>query len=286
MKVKFYLLFFLMIGAFSTGFAQDFQVSGQVTSKTTGKPLPGITINVKGGKVVGITNDAGAFSVKVPRGTVLVFSSVEMDAVEVPVNNSVPLSVVLTEKNSSMDEVVVIGYGTQKKSLVTGALAHISSQDIANKEIVRLDQALQGMASGVTVTQNSGAPNAGFTIRVRGTTTINNSDPIYVVDGFVLNGGLEYLNPNDIISIEVMKDAASAAIYGSQAANGVVIVTTKKGALNNPMRVNYDMQIGVQGPVNKVKLTNATQYAELRNEAALNDGNAVPYPSPTIYGSG
>ncbi|MDR0792002.1 MAG: carboxypeptidase-like regulatory domain-containing protein, partial [Chitinophagaceae bacterium] len=141
---------------FTAGFAQDFQVTGQVTSKTTGKPVAGVTVSVKeklrggGEKAVGVTDDAGTFSVKASQGSVLVFSSIGWETAEVTVNDAGRISVVLNEKSTTLEDVVVeIGYGTQKKSLVTGALAHVSSQDIANKQIVRIEDALQGLASGV-----------------------------------------------------------------------------------------------------------------------------------------
>lgn len=260
-------------------------VTGHITD-SSGKGLSGVSVQVKGTTRGVLTNGNGDFAIDAISGDVLVVSYTGYASKEVRINGQEQVNVELIPIVTDLNDVVVIGYGTQKKSLVTGAIAQVTSKDIANKQLTRFDDALRGQAAGVMVTQSSGAPGAAPTIRIRGTSTIKNSDPLYVVDGVVTNGGIDYLNPNDIASIEVLKDAASAAVYGTQAANGVVIVTTKKGALNAPMRVNYSGQYGWQAPITKVKMANATQYAELRNEAAINDGNPVPYPSPSIYGTG
>ena len=157
---------------------------------------------------------------------------------------------------------------------------------MSNKKITRVDDALQGLTSGVTVTASSGAPGAAPTIRVRGTTSINNSDPLYVVDGMVVNSGIDYLNPDDIASIEVLKDAASASIYGSRASNGVILITTKKGKIGSALQVNFSMKDGIQGPIKKVGLTNASQYAQLRNQSLINDGESAIFADPSSYGKG
>ncbi|MCL1933262.1 MAG: TonB-dependent receptor [Candidatus Azobacteroides sp.] len=282
---KHFLIVLLILLATGKIAAQN--ITGTVVD-TQNEPIPGVSVIVKGTSNGTATDTQGKFELNVADASTkaLVFVFLGYQTQERAIGRNANFNIVLEENLQQLQDVVVIGYGVQKKSVVTGAISQVTSQSIENKQITRLDQALQGMTSGVAVAQSSGAPGAAPTIRVRGTTSINNSDPVYVIDGVVMNGGLDYLNPNDIQSIEVLKDAGSAAIYGTRAANGVIIVTTKKGNLNAPTRINYDMQMGFQGPANKVKLTNATQYAMLRNESVLNDGGMVPFPSPTIYGTG
>ena len=174
---------------------------------------------------------------------------------------------------------VVVGYGVQKKSVVTAAIAKVSTEDLAGKSPVRVDNALKGLAAGVNVTSSSGQPGASPKVRIRGTGTINNSDPLYIVDGMPIEGGLDYLNPSDIESIEVLKDAASGAIYGARAANGVVLVTTKKGKMGKA-QINYNFSYGWQSAWKKRDVTSATDYAILQNERALNGGQAPIYADP------
>lgn len=252
------------------------------------EPLPGVSVVVKGTSLGTAADEQGKFELNVPDASSksLVFSFIGYRTKEQAIGKNSNFSIVMEEDTKQLEDVVVVGYGVQKKSLVTGAISQVTSQAIQNKQMNRLDAALQGLTSGVSVSQESGAPNANATIRIRGITSINNSDPLYVIDGVVMNGGIEYLNPNDIATIEVLKDAASGAIYGTRAGNGVIIVTTKKGSANSPMRVSYNMQLGVQGPAKKLDLTNATQYAMLRNESLINDGNQPLFESPTIFGTG
>jgi len=266
---------------------QQQQVTGQVTD-STGKALAGVSVQIKGTTQGTLTDENGQFSLQANQGDVLLVSYTGYTSKEVTVNNEQPLSIILTAETADLNDVVVIGYGTQKKSLVTGAIAQVSSKDIANKQIGRLDDALRGQAAGVSVIQSNGAPGSAPTVIIRGITTMNNNTPLYVIDGVVQtgNGGIDYLDPNDIASMEVLKDAASAAVYGSRASNGVIIITTKKGRLNGAMQINYSGQYGWQKPITKVKMANATQYAELRNMAAINDGVSIPYPSASIYGTG
>ena len=283
---KHFLIVLLIL--FTTGKIVAQNITGTVVD-VQDEAIPGVSVVVKGTSNGTVTDAQGHFelnNVADASNKTLTFVYLGYQTKEEAIGQNTHFNIVLHENLQQLDAVVVIGYGVQKKSVVTGAISQVTSSSIDNKQITRLDQALQGMTSGVTVAQSSGAPGAAQTIRIRGTTSINNSDPVYVVDGVVMNGGIEYLNPNDISSIEVLKDAGSAAIYGTRAANGVIIITTKKGNLNTPTRINYDMQMGIQGPVNKVKLTNATQYAMLRNESVINDGGMVPFPSPAIYGTG
>jgi len=263
-------------------------VSGVVVDGQN-QPLPGVAVLVKGTSLGTITNVDGKFTLNnIPDAAAktLVFSFIGYQTQEKAIGQATYFRVVMQESTKQIDEVVVVGYGVQKKSLVTGAISSVTAKEIDTKQLTRLDDALQGMTSGVNVAQSSGAPGSAPTIRIRGITSINNSDPLYVVDGVVMDGGLEYLNPNDIASIEVLKDAASCAIYGARASNGVVLVTTKKGKLDTPIHVNYNMQIGEQDVIKKVKLANATQYAELYNESLLNDGQVPAFSNPTSLGVG
>jgi TonB-linked SusC/RagA family outer membrane protein len=193
--------------------------------------------------------------------------------------------IVLEEDTKALDEIVVIGYGVQKKSVVTAAIAKVSSDDLAATAPVRVDNALKGLAAGVTVTSASGQPGAAAQIRVRGIGTINNSDPLYIIDGMPIEGGLDYLNPSDIASIEVLKDAASGAVYGARAANGVVLVTTRTGKAGKT-NVTYDFSYGLQRPWTERDVLNATEYAVMMNEGAINSGQAPRYNDPYAYGKG
>ena len=183
------------------------------------------------------------------------------------------------EDNELLGEVVVVGYGVQKKSVVTASIAKVSASDLATTAPVRMDNALKGLAAGVTVTSSSGQPGAAAQIRIRGIGTINNSDPLYIVDGMPIEGGLDYVNPSDIESIEVLKDAASGAIYGARAANGVVLVTTKSGK-KGKVKVNYNFSYGWQSKWRKRDVLNATEYAVMMNEGYINAGMQPLYSDP------
>lgn len=270
--------------------AQEIDVSGKVTSKSDGMPIPGVSVLIQGTKTGVATNPSGNFSIRVPKaGTVLVFSQIGLTTQTFTVNNSQPINIEMVEEVGALSEVVVIGYGTQKKSLVTGAISQVKSSDLENMPVMRIEQSLQGRASGLTITAGSGQPGTGSTLRVRGVTNLNNSEALYIVDGVQVGGGIDYLNQSDIESIEVLKDAASSAIYGARAANGVIIVTTKKGSRNGQMSVNYNTFLGTQAPVRKLELLNATQFATLYNEAeyAKTPNLVTPrFPNPSQYGVG
>lgn len=190
-----------------------------------------------------------------------------------------------TAAAESIEEVVVVGYGTQKKSNVTGSISQVKSKDLEDLPLTRVEQALQGRASGVQILQNSGQPGSGSVVRIRGTASINGSNPLYVVDGVVIGGGIDFLNPNDIETIEVLKDAASAAIYGARGANGVIIVTTKAGK-KGAMRVNISSYMGTQNPWKSLRVLNATEYATLQNEMAAAAGQVPAYANPRALGQG
>lgn len=287
------ILTMLWLMATSTFGQVTHQYSGTVTDKD-GETLPGVSVVIKGTTVGAATNIDGFFkftSAK-PEET-LVFSMVGYVTQEIQARADVPLKITLVSTTVGLQELVVIGYGTQKKSVVTGAISSVKSKDLENMPILRIEQALQGRTTGVTIASSSGQPGAPSTVRVRGTTTINNSNPLYVIDGVPIdNGGIDYLNSDDIESIEVLKDAASAAIYGTRAASGVIIVTTKKGKVagmqvgSGKMQVSFNGYFGVQSPAKKLDILDATNYATLRNEASVNGGGPVIFDNPSQYGTG
>lgn len=219
---------FLLSFTLASVYAQNIQVKGTVVSGSDNEPLPGVNVVVKGTTNGGITDLDGNFTLSVPADATLSITYIGFKSQEVAVNGKNSLKIVLQEDSETLDEVVVVGYGVQKKSVVTASIAKVSSEDLENKSPVRMDNALKGLAAGVDVTSASGQPGDSPRVRVRGIGTINNSDPLYIVDGMPIGGGLDFVNPNDIESIEVLKDAASGAIYGARAANGVILVTTKK----------------------------------------------------------
>ena len=210
----------------ASAFAQ--QVKGTVKG-ATGTPVVGAAVVVEGTTVGTTTELDGSFAINAVAGQTLEVSFIGYTTKTVPVLSGVSVyDIVLEEDTQSMEEIVVVGYGVQKKSVVTAAISSITADDLKAQSNSRIENVLQGMSSGVLVTAPSGAPDAGAQVRIRGIGSINNSDPLYIVDGMAISGGIDYLNPNDIERIEVLKDAASGAVYGARAANGVILVTTKK----------------------------------------------------------
>ena len=261
------------------------QVRGKVTDEA-GQPIVGATLLVEG-TTNGTTSDLnGYYELNVPEGSVLQATFMGYEPQSVTTRQGVTVyDFVLKEDVLSVDEIVVVGYGVQKKSVVTAAISSITADNLKSQSNTRIDNVLQGMTSGVTVTMNSGAPDASSQVRIRGVGSINGSDPLYIVDGLSISGGIDYLNPNDIERIEVLKDAASGAVYGARAGNGVILVTTKKGQ-KGQARVNYDFSYGWQNPWRKPQVLNATEYATMINEGLINDGNAPRYADPFSYGKG
>lgn len=292
MKCKTALLFgclFITQLFFAQVFAQTITVTGKVTNRSTGEALPQATVSVKGTATAATTDDKGNFSISAPSGSVLTVSFIGMAQREVTVSSSATnISVELDPLPNSMNEVVVVGYGVQKRSVVTGAISSIKARDLENVPSNRIEQALQGRVSGVTIAQSSGQPGSGSTIRIRGTTTFGDggNNPLWVVDGVVVDqGGIGYINQSDIESIEVLKDAASAAIYGTRAATGVILVTTKKGKAGK-FTVSYNGFYGASSPARKLDLLNASQYAAVMNERSVNDGGNLVFPDPNALGAG
>lgn len=248
-----------------------------------GEPVTGASVVVKGAQQGVITDIDGHFAVDCKAGTTLVFSYLGFTTQELPASDG--MTVRLKPDAASLDEVVVVGYGVQKKSVVTASIAKVSADDLAATAPMRVDNALKGLAAGVQVTSASGQPGAAARVRVRGIGTINSSDPLYIVDGMPIEGNIDYINPSDIESIEVLKDAASGAVYGARAANGVVLVTTKGGKMGK-VAVNYNFSYGWQTAWKHRDVLNATEYAVLKNEGYVNSGMAPIYDDPYSYGEG
>lgn len=227
----------------------------------------------------------GNFSLEAASDAVLVVSYIGFKTQEVPVNGRSQINIALATDQELLEEVVVVGYGTQKKKLVTGATTQVTGEEIQKQSTTNALQALQGQAPGVQISSTSGQPGEGMRVLIRGVGTIANSSPLYVVDG-VLTDNIDYLNPADIASIDVLKDAASAAIYGSQAANGVVLITTRQGKSGQPAKITFDTYYGLQNVARKVDLLNAREYGAIMNEAAVNSGKAPYFTNDEINALG
>ncbi len=282
------ILFPLLLTLLAVTAQAQIKITGRVTLQTGNEGAIGATVRVKGANLGTTTDLDGNYILSVPdRDAVLVFSYTGFVEQEIPVGNNTTIDVVLSESVSQLNEVVVTGYGAQKRSSISGAVSSVGSEDIAERPILRVEQALQGRTAGVQVAQVSGSPGSALSVRVRGVGTINNSDPLYIVDGVPVDG-LDFLNPNDIETINVLKDAASSAIYGSRGANGVVLITTKGGKRNQAGTISYDAYYGVQRPARLLDLLNAQEYATLQNEAYLAAGK-TPLPefaNPAALGEG
>lgn len=247
------------------------KVTGRVTDVTSNEPLPGTNILIKGETKGTQTKEDGTFSLETQVGKTLLVSLVGYDTKELIVTGDRFQDITLSAGNQALNEIVVVGYGTQKKSLVTGAISSVKASEIATVSSSRIEQALQGRTAGVTVLPVSGSPGSGMRVRIRGTGSNGTSEPLYIIDG-VRAGGIEYLDPSEIASVEVLKDAASSAIYGAEGANGVVIITTKTGRKDGSSEISYSMQYGRQSIHNPMPLMNVQQYAAYLKEAGVNNG--------------
>ncbi len=247
----------------------DVTVKGKVVD-ATGAILPGATISAKGGKGLAVTDVNGNFSITVPENTVLVVTFIGYQAQEVAVDGKTALTITLQEANGNLNEVIVTGYGTQRKKDLTGAVSVISSKDINDIPVGGVDQIMHGKAAGVSVTQMTGAPGDAISVHIRGLGTINGVSPLYIVDGVPTTDGINEIAPDDVESINILKDASSAAIYGARAAGGVVIITTKHGTAGKT-KVSLSAYTGVQTAANLIKMANTAQYVKAYNTAATND---------------
>ncbi|MDR2806082.1 MAG: SusC/RagA family TonB-linked outer membrane protein, partial [Dysgonamonadaceae bacterium] len=262
-------------------------VTGRVTDMATGDPLEGVSVVQKGMTTAVITDVGGHYAITVPDNTVLVFSYIGYVTEEVRVVTAVH-HVKLSEKINTLNEVVVIGYGTQRKADLTTAVASISSNEWANRPITSAQQALQGKAAGVQVVQPSGKPGVGLRVRVRGTSSLSASnDPLYIVDG-IPTEDISTVSPNDIENIHILKDASAAAIYGSRGANGVVLLTTKKGEIGKT-QINLAMYAGFSNLSKKINTLNTAQYYDLMDDIGVPiDRSNMHYTdwAKEMYGTG
>ncbi|RZK11268.1 MAG: TonB-dependent receptor [Flavobacterium sp.] len=285
-----YFCFSSILFAMSS-FAQDVNVKGKIVDEV-GLPMPGVTVLVKGTTNATSSDFDGNYQITAPTNSILTYSFIGYANGEEAVNGRTSINFTLKPDTEDLEEVIVVGYGTQKKSVVTGAISSVKAKDLENLPITRVEQALQGRASGVTIAANSGQPGSSATIRVRGITTFGNNEPLWVIDGVVVDaGGIGFLNQSDIESIEVLKDAASQAIYGARSAAGVILVTTKKGK-SGKISVSYNGFSGFSSVARKLDLLNADQYATLINESYTNGYSGepndftLPAPDAGSYGKG
>ncbi|HYH15302.1 MAG TPA: TonB-dependent receptor plug domain-containing protein, partial [Flavisolibacter sp.] len=268
-------------------------ITGRVTDDK-GTPLANVSVQVRGSNVGTVTNTDGTYTLAVPaNGRTLVFSSVDMGTQEVNIGNQTTVNATLLTTERNLQEVVVVGYGTQRRKELTGSVERITAKEIENLPIVGPDQALQGRAAGVVVTQSSGTPGSSINVNIRGTGSIlGGTQPLYIIDGIPVNTGsfsqiavggqtlnrLVDLNPNEIESFEILKDASATAIYGARAANGVVLITTKRGR-NQKTKINYSASYGVQNSWRQLETLTGPEYVALVQESIRNRYGATVVPS-------
>jgi TonB-linked SusC/RagA family outer membrane protein len=314
MAMLFLSLIMCTIPAVAQNAAGITTIKGTVTDDSR-SPLAGVTVSVKGTGIAVSTSANGNYSVNVPSNAkILVFSFVGMKTQEVNISGRTLINVTLQETSTQLTDVVVIGYGTQKRGDVNGAISSVTAKDIQDIPQPSIDQMIQGKAAGVTVTENSGAPGAAVSVHIRGVTSFTSSEPLYVIDGVAIDGNasnamggngiqltsqaspsqqetdpspLAQLNPDDIESIDILKDASATAIYGSRGANGVVIVTTKKGKSGNA-KIDYDFYYGVQTQGKFIKMMDLPQYASFENTLAdeFGVGRRIEFSDPSALGPG
>ncbi|MEY2918443.1 MAG: hypothetical protein RIS73_2157 [Bacteroidota bacterium] len=288
MKLKLTLLCIgiLFCCLFQQAIAQTLSISGKVKSKATNEPLVSASIFVLGGSGSTVTDAAGSFSITVQKGNTLVISYAGMEAVRYKVNNAVTINIQMEEATKNLNEVVVVGYGTQKVTKVSGAISTVKAADIEKLKPVRVEDALQGRASGVTVI-SPGSPGAKPTVLIRGIPSFSGTDPVVIIDGVPQSlTDFNSINPSDIESINVLKDAATTAIYGVKGGNGVIVVTTKSGRKNQKSEILVSSNYGVQEVMNTIGVLNATEYAAIINEGSTVAGGNVIFPDLSKIGVG
>ena len=267
--------FLILMFMFSLGTQAQTTVSGKVSDKDG--PIPGVNVSIKGTKTGTVTDMDGVFTLKsVPTNGVLIFSFIGYNKKEIAVNKQSKINVILESEITTLNNVVVVGYGSMKRADLTGAVSSVSSESFKQSVSTTIDQVLQGRAAGVNIQQNSGAPGASSSIRIRGISSLNGSnEPIFVIDGVIIDGGtgssftnpLSSINPSDIVSMDVLKDASATAIYGSRAANGVIMITTKHGK-KGELSLTFDSYVGWQEIPKNLDLLNLREYAVHKNTLA------------------
>jgi TonB-linked SusC/RagA family outer membrane protein len=287
------LLFLLMLFLCSIGqvSAQNRDIAGKITDAKTGEELPGVSVFVKGTTIGSISDAQGNYRISIPTGSTVVFQGLGFKSIELIPGVESALNIQLESDTKQLNEVVVLGYSSVEKREITGAVSQIKGDEIQNLPIQSFDRALQGRAAGVQVQSANGVPGGAVSVRIRGVGSITaGNEPLYIVDGVqmnnrndgrgtVSNNPLSFLNPNDIESIDVLKDAANAAIYGSQAANGVVIITTKRGKAGTKTNFTFNYYKGIVEPIGFLNVMNSQQYIQARAEAYR---NSQPATYPTI----
>jgi len=288
LKLKFCFGMALLLSLFSQAYAQTGRLTGKVTEQATGDALPGASVIVKGTSN-GATADAdGNYSIAAPaKGAVIVVSFIGMNTIEKTYDGTNTLNFALSQSVAGkLDEVVVVGYGTQKLTTISGAISTVKAADIKKLNPVRAEEALQGQASGVTVIQN-GSPGSTPTVFVRGIPSFSGNAPVVIIDGSIQSlVDFNAINPHDIESISVLKDAATTAIYGIKGGNGVIVVTTKTGKKNQASQTSISSNYGVQQVGHKVGVLNATEYAAIINEGSVSSGGAIIFPNLSALGTG
>ncbi|MCV9927717.1 TonB-dependent receptor [Flavobacterium sp. LS1R49] len=270
---SFYVALLLSVFMIQSGFAQQQTrtVSGKITSASDGMGVPGASVNVEGTKSGTSSDFDGFFKLDVKSGDVLKISFIGYKTQRITISNQTVINVSLETESAELKEIVVIGYGTQKKKVSTAATSVVSGKDIQQVSSIDVTGALQGQTTGVSIAATSGQPGAGMVVNIRGVGTVGNSSPLYVVDGVVVDNGIGYLDPSSIERVDVLKDASAASIYGARAANGVILVTTKKGR-DGKMDVSFNSYTGFQHLYKKLDLLNTQEYGVIMNEARVNSG--------------
>ena len=275
--MKRYILF-IMVSVFSLALsAQNVKVTGKVTSASDKESLIGVTVKVKGGQTGAITDYDGNYTINAAKNATLVFSMIGFATKEVAVDGQTTINVTLEDKGSDLNEVVVIGYGTVKKSDLTSSISTVKGAQITEVTTGNAMDALQGKVNGVQIV-SAGGPGSQPKVLIRGVTTVNGSDPLYVVDGMPVGTSINFLNNNDIESMEVLKDASAAAIYGTRGSNGVILITTKKGSAGKT-RFNFNSSVGFQ-TLSKPKMAGAGEYEQVFKARYANEGKAPVWNSP------
>lgn len=289
MKCKYTILCLVVfLGIFlQQSFAQSLSVSGSVKNKVTGEPLVGATVQVEGTSSSTLTDAAGRFTISAARGSVLLVTYTGLADFRYTVTGSGAADIQLEESSTAnLSEVIVVGYGTQRVTKVSGAISTIKAADIEKLKPVRAEEALQGRASGVNVIQ-SGSPGSKPTVLIRGIPSFSGTDPVVIIDGVPQTlTDFNSINPSDIESINVLKDAATTAIYGVKGGNGVIVVTTKSGRKNQKTEISLSSNYGVQQVMNKIAVLNGTEYAAMLNEGSVTAGGSPVFPDLTTVGVG
>ncbi|HJW29999.1 MAG TPA: TonB-dependent receptor plug domain-containing protein, partial [Saprospiraceae bacterium] len=255
---------------------QNITITGTILSDEDKQPVIGANVVVVGTTLGTTTDFNGAYTIEAPADGRLQFSFIGYQAVELPINGQTQINVSLKTDEQLLEDVVVVGYKKEIKSNVSSAISTVKAKDIDHLPLLGLDQALQGQAPGLQVTQTTGAPGDDIAVRIRGAGTLGNNNPLYVIDGVPTTGNINMFSITDIESIQILKDGASASIYGARSANGVIVITTKKGKKGKPV-FQFDSYYGIQDANRLPKLLNSEQYLEIRNEA-INNSNALRDP--------